>query len=201
MAAAWRFDALGELELHQGPGQVVLPVAGLEVDVTGQVIGEKPQPQLEGQEADGCRTGKRSRLRLRNPRAQGEVAREDGPAQVGLEPHLFPGPGFLPQGVAAGAQAVADVVMHEARLDGVEVHQGHGLAGVGVQHDVVDLGVAVRRSQLELPLGPGMLQNRGQSPAKGPGGKLPANTPLRGLGRGPLAGAAGSRHNAPGSPG
>ena len=84
--------------------------------------------------------------------------------EVGLEPHLVPGAGFLPQGVAAGAQAVADVVVHEARLDGVEVHQGHGLAGVGVHHDVVHLRVAVDHPGLELSLFFGVLQDRGQTP-------------------------------------
>ena len=47
------FDALGQLELDQGPGQIVFRAAGLEIDIAGQIIGKKPQPQLEGDETDG----------------------------------------------------------------------------------------------------------------------------------------------------
>ena len=50
------FDTLGQLELHQGPGQIVFRAPGLEVDVAGQIVGEKAQAQFEGDEADGRRT-------------------------------------------------------------------------------------------------------------------------------------------------
>ena len=55
--------------------------------------------------------------------------------------------------------------MHQAGFDGVQVHQTDGLAGIDVQHDVVDLGIAVDDALLELPLPFGLLQDRGQGPA------------------------------------
>ncbi len=38
------FDAGGELELHQGAGEVVLWVVDFEIGVSGQVISEEAQP-------------------------------------------------------------------------------------------------------------------------------------------------------------
>ena len=43
-----------------------------------------------------------------------------------------------------GAHHVAEIVEHAARHDRVEVHHAHGLAGLDVEHHVVELGVVVR---------------------------------------------------------
>ena len=84
----------------------MLRAPGLEIDVPGQVVGKEAQPQLEGQETDAVvEVG--VVLGAQEAPGPGEVAREDGLGQIGLKTDRFPVPGFLPQGIAAGAQAVA----------------------------------------------------------------------------------------------
>ena len=45
------FDAGRELELDQGPQEIMFRVPGLEINVPLQIIGEKSQPQLKGKQA------------------------------------------------------------------------------------------------------------------------------------------------------
>ncbi len=63
MARGLGFDALGQLELDQRPDQIVFRVPGLEVDVAGQIIGKKPQSQLERHAGGWRRTDRHSRSR------------------------------------------------------------------------------------------------------------------------------------------
>ena len=45
-------DVGGEAELHQGPMQVLVRPFGLEIMISLQMVGEKAQTQLEGNETD-----------------------------------------------------------------------------------------------------------------------------------------------------
>src|SRR5208282_2761867 len=154
------FDTLRQLELDQGPEQILFPVPDLEIDIALQVVGEESQPQLESEEADGV-----VQIFIVVPGEKaagpGEIAPQDGPAEFGLEAHRLPRLDLLSQGIAARTQAVADVIMDQAGLDGVQVHQGDGLSAGPVHHDVVDLGIAVDRAELEPSLRPGRLQDLG----------------------------------------
>ncbi len=134
-------------------------VPGLEVDIALQIIGKKSQSQLERNQTDGVvQVG--IVVFDEKVSGQGEIAVQDGPAQIRFEAHRLPVLGFFAQRIAARPQAVADIIMHQAGLDGVQVHHADGLPGGGVHHDVVDLGIAVNRAEPEPPLRPGLLQDR-----------------------------------------
>ena len=78
------------------------------------------------------------------------VAHQHGLAEVGVEEDVGDFGGVLSGGVAAGAEAVAEVVVDESGLDGVQVDDAGALAGGVVDHDVGGLGVAVDGAQEEF---------------------------------------------------
>ena len=61
--------------------------------------------------------------------------------------NLLPLVGFFSQGIAARAEAVANVVVNQSGLDCVQVNNAHGLTSCTIHHYVVDLWVAVNRSK------------------------------------------------------
>ena len=82
--------------------------------------------------------------------SHGEITLKDRLTQFEVEAHRMELVGFFAGGVAAGAQAIADVVVDQSRLDGVEIDQSDGMPAGFIDHHVVDLGIAVDRALLQL---------------------------------------------------
>ena len=137
-----RFDAGGELELNQGPLQVVIGVVGLEVGAAQQVIAEEAQPQLKTDQLG--RIGDVAQLGLGEKTAgHSEIPLQQSVREVEIKVHCLDLIGFFSEWIATGAQTVADVVMHQTGLHGVQVDQGNGLTAAAIEQHVVDLGIAV----------------------------------------------------------
>ena len=108
----------------------------LEVDVSFQVIGEKTKAKLEGQKPNGIV----EQVDLASgEKCAGffEVAFEDGPCQIHIKENIihvfrrFTGP------VAGRPETIPDIVVNQARFDGVEVDQAHSLAGARVKKKII----------------------------------------------------------------
>ena len=83
----------------------------------------------------------------------GQVSPQDGGAEAEIERdsgqiRIFSG------WIAAGAEAVAEVVMEQAGFDGVQVDEADRLAGVAGKEEVARLGVAVDRAGEQFSLRP-----------------------------------------------
>ena len=134
----------------------------LEIVITRQVIAEEPQTQLKGEQANGLIEIVIVGVDQKGP-GLADVALEDGFTQLQIKVHRAPVGRFFAEAVAAGAQAVADVVVHQARLDRVEIHQGNRLAGGEIKHDVIELGITVNRPQLQPTGRLGVLEHEGEA--------------------------------------
>jgi len=137
-----KLHTLSKLELDEGSCKIVLRIPDFEVHVPFQVVGKEPKPKFEGDKPDGIEeifviTRREEGLRFR------ELTLEDDSAEVGIETNRFPPGGFFSQGIAAGPEAVADVIVHQPRLDGIQVDEAHGPASGGIHQDIAHLGVAV----------------------------------------------------------
>ena len=66
-----------------------------------------------------------------------------GAEKVEVEVDLLGVPGLFSQRVAAGSEAIADIVVNQSGLDRIQVDDADGLAGLGVDHDIVDLRISV----------------------------------------------------------
>jgi len=117
-----------------------------EIAVAPEVIGEKTQSQFKGDQTNRIEEVAVIGLAQGLPRCF-QVATQDGFTAFEVKHHRLRLERFLPQSVATGTQAIANVVMHQPRFNGVEIHQGNGFAGVGIHHQVVHLGIAMDRAQ------------------------------------------------------
>ena len=109
-----RFDAPGQPELDERPCQVVLRVFYLEVDVSFQVVGKEAQSQFEGDQPDRV-VDVEEIVFSEKIFCNLEVAPQDGPAEVEVEAYLTGAFGLFSQRVAAGAEAIADIVVDQPR--------------------------------------------------------------------------------------
>ena len=109
------------------------------------MVGKKTQPQLKGDEPDGVIDiavvkGGKKRGDL------GQVSAQYGAAvsEVEVDPVKIRVFSFR---VAAGAEAVAEVVMEQPRLDGVQIDETDRPAGLAGKEDVGWFGIAVDRAE------------------------------------------------------
>jgi len=131
-----------QLELDEGPAQVLSPVGDPEVGIALEVVRQEAQAQFEGQQSG--RAGNQFQvIRAQHGPGRCHVALEHRTRQIQIEGHRTQVLGLLARRVATGSQAVPQVVVQQAGLYGVQVDHGHCLARPTVQEDVVDLGIAV----------------------------------------------------------
>ena len=139
------FDAFREAELNSSATQVVSRLLTAEIDITFEVIGEKPQSQFEGDEANAIREVVKIPITEKTA-GNGEVSRQDRLAEIEIELGIRGIQGLLTGAIATRTQAVPDVVMNKPRLDGIEVDQSNGMTGGIIDHHIVDFGVTVNRT-------------------------------------------------------
>lgn len=119
-----------------------------EVPVPVQVVGKKPESQFKTHQP-GRRVEK---IDIRFPEiivGLGQVSLEDmfRNPRIKFNPvHLF---GFLPKQVASRPQAIPNIILQESGFHRVQVYQCDGFAGLFIEQDIVDFGIAVYGSNLE----------------------------------------------------
>ena len=90
----------GESELHQGPLQVVPRSIAAGIHIALQVIREKAQAKLQGDQADAV--GQIVQVPVtKEPTSNGEIARENRLTELHVEVHIVEAEGFLSGWIAA----------------------------------------------------------------------------------------------------
>ena len=70
----------------------------LKIDVAGQIVGEKPQAQFKGDEADAVKD-KIIIARGKKPTGLGKIALENGPAEADVKADMIKVSGLFPRGL------------------------------------------------------------------------------------------------------
>ena len=129
------------LELGSGPVQILaIPVNG-EVIVAIQMVGQEPQSAF--QRHDFGAHGHHPAFVLRQAGAGVEEAAGVGLKHLQAHGNLVQILFILSGGRSAEPDAVTVIIKAQAGHDRVQIDDAQGLSGIGVQHNIVELGVIV----------------------------------------------------------
>ena len=152
-------DGPGEPQLDQGPVQVLPRPLHPEIAIACQVIGKEPQPQLKADH--------RRRTNHQGPVSRAElitglfhISGHQGGKQFRDKNHRLGIGMTFAQGIAAGTQAIAQIMQQQAGFDRIQIDQAHRPILPRGKKEVGHLGITVDDPVTQKAAG--ILQHPGQ---------------------------------------
>lgn len=157
------FDRSREGKLHSGPEEILFWIINLKVTVIDEIIAIKTKAELK---ADQPNTVDQEALvpRVEQVGSGLQVPVHGSAKKIGPKENFLRVHHLFPKGIAARAEAVADIVEQEAGFHCIQVNEADGLFFICGEEEIGHFRVSMNDLLAYAPMFAGILQKKGVLP-------------------------------------